>query len=92
MKVFLGEKPWRGVAPLLIRRWRSSAIRKLSLELIEAGTSVVLSILCVAFYLINLFLLTLNNPAKLLRHKNEIEMRKIRTRLEDVLSMVTLTE
>ena len=90
MKVFLGDKLWGRITPLLICRWRSSAIRKLSLKLVETGTSVVFSILYVVFYSIDVFLLTLNNSAKLLK-KNGIEVRKILFRFE-LISWLTLTE
>lgn len=82
VKVFLRDEPWRCVAPLLVRRWRGSAIRKLSLKLVETGTSVVFSILYVVFYSVDVFLLTLNNSAKLLKQKNGIEVRKVLFRLE----------
>ena len=85
MKVFLGDKLWGRIAPLLIRPWRSSAIQKLPLKLIETGTSVILPILYVFFYLIDVFLLTLNNPAKPLRQKNEIKMRRIFPALCDLI-------
>jgi hypothetical protein len=85
MKVFLGDKLWGRVATLLIRRWHGSAIQKLPLKLIETGSSVILPILYVVFYLIDVFLLTLNNPAKLLRQKNEIKMRRLFSALCDLI-------